>query len=75
MSDLKVLCDATVSLLGEHGRILDPRVSPCRYVSDDGLLVSAVRVIIRAGGRIIATVVVVVLLRVVRGEGIVTRVV
>lgn len=39
---LEVLRDARVSLLREHGRVLNPRVPPRRDIPDDRLLTSAV---------------------------------
>lgn len=73
MSDLEVLCDAAVALLGEHGRVLDPCVSPSGHVSYDRLLAGTVRVVVWTRGGVVS-VVIIILLRVVRGGRIVARV-
>jgi hypothetical protein len=73
MSALEVLSDAAISLLREHRGVLDPRVSPCRHISDDGLLTCTVRVVVRTGVGVIS--VVVIILGMVHGKGIVARVV
>lgn len=70
---LKVLCNAAIPLLREHGWVFDPRIPPRRHVSYDGLATPTVAIII--GPVLVVPVVVVVLLLVVHGGRVVTRVV